>query len=40
YFHRDFHSDNILQNQYIGGDLILYIAELGLFRKKHELDLE
>ncbi|RIB23025.1 kinase-like domain-containing protein [Gigaspora rosea] len=40
YFHGDFHSGNILQNQYIGGNLISYIADLGLSRKKDESDLE
>ncbi|RIB19009.1 kinase-like domain-containing protein [Gigaspora rosea] len=40
YFHGDFHSGNILQNQYINGDLISYIADLGLSRKKDESYLE
>ncbi|RIB30306.1 kinase-like domain-containing protein [Gigaspora rosea] len=38
--HGDFHSGNILQNQYIDGNLISYIADLGLARKKDESDLE
>ncbi|RIB04033.1 hypothetical protein C2G38_2121591, partial [Gigaspora rosea] len=40
YIHRDFHSGNILQNQYIDGYLISYIADLGLSRKKDESDLD
>ncbi|RIB23032.1 kinase-like domain-containing protein [Gigaspora rosea] len=40
YVHRDFHSGNILQNQYINGNLLSYIADLGLSRKKDESDLE
>ncbi|RIB17340.1 kinase-like domain-containing protein [Gigaspora rosea] len=40
YVHGDFHSGNILQNQYMSGDLISYIADLGLSRKKDETDLE
>ncbi|RIB18999.1 kinase-like domain-containing protein [Gigaspora rosea] len=40
YVHGDFHSGNILQNRYINGDLISYIADLGLSRKKDESDLE
>ncbi|RIB20147.1 kinase-like domain-containing protein [Gigaspora rosea] len=40
YIHGDIHSGNILQNQYINGDLITYIADLGLSRKKDETDLE
>ncbi|RIB23953.1 kinase-like domain-containing protein [Gigaspora rosea] len=39
YIHGDFHSGNILQNQFINGDLISYIADLGLSRKKDESDL-
>ncbi|RIB30326.1 kinase-like domain-containing protein [Gigaspora rosea] len=40
YVHGDFHSGNILQNQYINGNLISYIADLGLSRKNDESDLE
>ncbi|RIB30325.1 kinase-like domain-containing protein [Gigaspora rosea] len=40
YFHGDFHSGNILQNQYINGNLISYITGLGLSRKNDESDLE
>ncbi|RIB04083.1 kinase-like domain-containing protein [Gigaspora rosea] len=40
YFHGDFHSGNILQNQYGNGDLISYIADLGLSRKNDESELE
>ncbi|RIB03434.1 kinase-like domain-containing protein [Gigaspora rosea] len=40
YVHGDFHSGNILQNQYINGDLISYIADLGLSRKMDDSDLE
>ncbi|RIB08615.1 kinase-like domain-containing protein [Gigaspora rosea] len=40
YVHGDFHSGNILQDQYINGDLISYIADLGLSRKKDESDLD
>ncbi|RIB25025.1 kinase-like domain-containing protein [Gigaspora rosea] len=36
FIHEDFHNGNILQNQYINGDLISYIADLGLSRKKDE----
>ncbi|RIB10271.1 kinase-like domain-containing protein [Gigaspora rosea] len=36
YAHGDFHSGNILQHQHINGDLISYIADLGLSRKKDE----
>ena len=38
--HGDFHSGNILQNQFINGSLISYIADLGLSRRKDESDLE
>jgi serine/threonine protein kinase len=40
YVHGDFHSGNILQNQHINGDLISYIADLGLSRKKDDSDLD
>ncbi|RIB19014.1 kinase-like domain-containing protein [Gigaspora rosea] len=40
YVHGDFHSGNILQHRYLNGDLISYIADLGLSRKKDESDLE
>ncbi|RIB30330.1 kinase-like domain-containing protein [Gigaspora rosea] len=40
YVHGDFHSGNILQNQYINGNLISYITDLGLSRKKDETNLE
>ncbi|RIB19011.1 kinase-like domain-containing protein [Gigaspora rosea] len=40
YVHGDFHSGNILQHQYINGDLTSYITDLGLSRKKDESDLE
>ncbi|RIB04082.1 kinase-like domain-containing protein, partial [Gigaspora rosea] len=40
YFHGDFHSGNILQDQYGNGDLISYIGDLGLSRKNDESELE
>ncbi|RIB19012.1 kinase-like domain-containing protein [Gigaspora rosea] len=40
YFHGDFHSGNILLHKYLNDDLISYIADLGLSRKKDESDLE
>ncbi|RIB13002.1 hypothetical protein C2G38_2249124 [Gigaspora rosea] len=38
YVHGDFHSDNILQNQYLNGDKIYYIANLGLSERNDGLD--
>ncbi|CAG8529826.1 1044_t:CDS:2 [Acaulospora morrowiae] len=40
YIHNDFHSGNVLLNQYVGGTTKCYIADLGLSRKESESDSE